>query len=83
MRLALIRLARREVTIVGSANGLAGRIPGCEAAPETIHKSAPMKQCRVPWKWVQTVQEVEADEYDGIPGTYSERPAKTITAPRA
>ncbi|KAH7724987.1 Protein T21F4.1 b [Aphelenchoides avenae] len=67
MRLALMRLARREVTIVGSANGLCGRIPGCEAAANTIRSSTLMKQCRVPWKWVQTVQELEADQYDGIP----------------
>ncbi|KAH7696934.1 Protein T21F4.1 b [Aphelenchoides avenae] len=67
MRLALIRLARREVTIIGSANGLSGRIPGCEAGPEIIRSSTLMKQCRVPWRWAQTVQEVDADKYDGIP----------------
>lgn len=71
MRLAIVRLARHELTIVGSANGMSGRLPGCEEAARTMRTSEIMKRCRVPCRWAQTVQEVEAEKYDGIPGVPS------------
>ncbi|CAJ0577274.1 unnamed protein product, partial [Mesorhabditis spiculigera] len=68
MRVTAKRLMQ-QLSVVGCANGLAGRQLGCESAAAVLKKSVHMDQCRIPMRWQALVKEVDSGRHlQAIPG---------------
>ncbi|GMT07563.1 hypothetical protein PENTCL1PPCAC_29737 [Pristionchus entomophagus] len=61
--------SKQVLSIVGCANGVAGRQLGCEKAANVLQESEMLHRCRVPHKWRSIVQEAPSGRSLGaLPG---------------
>ncbi|GMR60355.1 hypothetical protein PMAYCL1PPCAC_30550 [Pristionchus mayeri] len=61
--------AKQLLSIVGCANGVAGRQLGCEKAANVLQESEMLQRCRIPHNWRSIVQEAPSGRHLGaLPG---------------
>ncbi|KAI6196256.1 putative arginase [Aphelenchoides besseyi] len=64
-----MRSLQQLITIVGSANGVGGRIPGCSQAALVMRNSNFLKRSGIPFQWSNIVSEFDSDKrrLDALP----------------